>query len=212
MSKNTKYTTHYFQPEEYRFSLDSIFLAQLVAKKCENIDLLSELQFLDLCSGTGVIGLELALHLPQIEKIDFLEVQKIYLEYFNKNKNLIRPNALNFHFLNLNYSELLTREFENKYDIIMSNPPYFFQGEGLMSPNEFKNRCRFFIDSDFKTLIQSIIHALKIEGQAYLLVRPGMHHGRDLFLEISELIRPINFCEICDEIRGTNVVRIVKKA
>ena len=212
MSKNSIYTFDYFQPSEYRFSLDSVFLAQLVAKKYANHPQLSELTILDLCSGCGVIGLELSIHLESITKIDFLEVQNIYREYFLKNVQGIKGENLNLDF-NLiidNYANF-NLDQAKQYDVIVSNPPYFFKEEGLLSPSEFKNRCRFFLDSDFKELIACIMRSLKVDGEAFILLRPGVHHGRDLFLELKNLINDQSLAEIFGEVRGTNVIRIVKK-
>jgi tRNA1(Val) A37 N6-methylase TrmN6 len=213
MSKNSIYTFDYFQPSEYRFSLDSVFLAQLVAKKYENHPQLSELSILDLCSGCGVIGLELAIHLNTIRNIDFLEVQEIYQTYFEKNLTGIKGDAfdINFKLIQNNY-ETFNLDDSKRYDIIVSNPPYFFKEEGLLSPSEFKNRCRFFLDSNFKELITCILRSLKVGGEAFVLLRPGVHHGRDLFNELKSLIGDDASADIFGEVRGTNVVRIIKKA
>lgn len=212
MSKNSIYTFDYFQPSEYRFSLDSVFLAQLVAKKYENHPQLSELSILDLCSGCGVIGLELAIHLNTIRNIDFLEVQEIYQTYFEKNLTGIKGDAqdINFKLIQNNY-ETFNLDESKRYDIIVSNPPYFFKEEGLLSPSELKNRCRFFLDSNFKELIACILRSLKVGGEAFVLLRPGVHHGRDLFNELKSLIGDDASAEIFGEVRGTNVVRIIKK-
>lgn len=213
MSKNSIYTFDYFQPEEYRFSLDSVFLAQIVAKHLKNFSGISSKHFLDLCSGSGVIGLELSIHCEEIEYLDFLEVQNVYENFFNKNLDGIHADKKkNFHLLIQNYETLLEEKNQNKYDFILSNPPYFFLGEGLLSPNEFKNRCRFFMDSTFEKLLQAIINSLKVNGEAFVLVRPGVHHGRDLFQEMNSYLKTLgHFCEIFDEVRGTNVIRIIKK-
>ena len=112
----------------------------------------------------------------------------------------------------MNYADLIQDKFKDNYDVIISNPPYFFLGEGLLSPNnEFKNRCRFFIDSNFKKLIEATLYSLKPEGRAYLLMRPGSHHGRDLLEEIKKLSRTLASVEILDEVRGTNIVMLTKK-
>ena len=211
MIKNSHYSYEYYQPEDYRFSLDSVFLAQVVARSLESHPNPADLQVLDLCAGCGVIGLELQFHLKGLKKIDFLEVQEIYKDYFEKNAEQAKNPGSEFNFLNLNYKALLAKEFHQKYDIIISNPPYFFQGEGLLSPNEFKNRCRFFIDSDFKTLVKAILNSLKPSGSAYVLVRPGSHHGRDLFEEIKLITKGLASVQIIDEVRGTNVVELIKK-
>ncbi len=212
MSKNSIYTFDYFQPSEYRFSLDSVFLAQLVAKKYQNHPQLSELSFLDLCSGCGVIGLELAILLNDINKIDFLEVQEIYQSYFEKNLKGIKGEnpPPSFKFILNNYANF-NRDEAIKYDVIVTNPPYFFKEEGLLSPSEFKNRCRFFLDSDFKELINCIMRSLKIDGEAFILLRPGTHHGRDLFMELKSMLDDRASADVFGEVRGTNVVRIIKK-
>lgn len=211
MIKNTIYSYDYHQPEGYRFSLDSVFLSQRVAKFLETHNNLSDLKVLDLCAGCGVVGLELQFHLPDIKKIDFLEIQEVYLPYFEKNSAQAISLNTDFNFLNMNYADLLTKEFENNYDVVVSNPPYFFLGEGLLSPNEFKNRCRFFIDSNFQNLIESSLHVLKPDGRSFLLMRPGGHHGRNLIDEIKSLVQGRASVEIIDEVRGTDIVMLTKK-
>jgi tRNA1(Val) A37 N6-methylase TrmN6 len=213
MSKNSIYTFDYFQPEEYRFSLDSVFLAQIVANHLKNQDKIDSLQVLDLCAGCGVIGLELSIHLPQLSALDFVEVQSIYREYFENNLTGIHgKNKTHFNFLEMNYEQLLQDQFKDKYDYIVSNPPYFFPGEGMLSPSNFKNRCRFFLDSNFDSYITSILHVLKNTGEAFILVRPGTHHGRNLLAEIQKNISGLASADIFNEVRGTNVIRIAKKS
>lgn len=212
MIKNTHYSYDYSQPEDYRFSLDSVFLAQKVAQKLQNHPSPEDLQVLDLCAGCGVVGLELNFHHRSLQKIDFLEVQETYLPHFELNKKQAETPESKFRFLNMNYAHLFEERFKENYDLIVSNPPYFFLGEGLLSPNEFKNRCRFFIDSDFAHLIKATLFALKPQGRAYLLVRPGSHHGRNLFDEIKDLALGFASVEILDEVRGTNVVELVKNS
>ncbi|MFA6237813.1 MAG: methyltransferase [Bacteriovorax sp.] len=212
MIKNSHYTFDYFQPEEYHFSLDSVFLAQKVAGLLQ--DRSDKLRVLDLCAGCGIIGLELSLHSNLKFKMDFLEVQEVYKPFFQKNLEMIYPeetNAGNFRFLNLNYTELLSSSFENHYDLIVCNPPYFFKGEGLLSPNDFKNRCRFFLDSDFKTLVEATLHALIPGGGAYLLVRTGTHHGRSPLEEMNMWLGNSGEAKIIDQVRSTDIVEIRKK-
>lgn len=214
MIKNSHYTYDYFQPKEYHFSLDSVFLAQKVAELTKNNNL-DVLKVLDLCAGCGIIGLELSLHSPKHLSIDFLEIQDVYRSYFEKNVEMIYPDKVNklelYHFLNLNYESLLKPEFENSYDLIVCNPPYFFKGEGLLSPSEFKNRCRFFLDSNFKTLIEATLHALKKGSCAYLLVRSGVHHGRSPINEINDILNASGVAKIIDNVRGTDIVEIRKE-
>lgn len=209
MKNNDIYTYDYSQPEDYRFSLDSVFLAQSVAKHYQDQDL-TNFKALDVCSGCGVVGLELNFHLKTLAKIDFLEVQEIYREHFNLNIKQTHTPHSEFKLLLSNYDVLLNEEFSEQYDLIVSNPPYFFKNEGLLSPNEFKNRCRFFLDSDFQNLINGIYNALKTNASAFILLRPGTHHGRDLLNEAKKILELKAQVELFDEVRGTNVVRIKK--
>ena len=213
MSKNSFYTYDYFQPEEYRFSLDSVFLAQKVASLIKHHEDIQSWKVLDLCAGCGIIGLELALHLNISLNIDFLEIQEVYLPYFKKNLEMIFPKShpQSMRFLLKNYQELMTSEYENNYDLIVSNPPYFFKNEGLLSPNEFKNRCRFFIDSDFETLIESTIKALKPGASAFMLLRSGIHHNRDVVSDIKSILGSRADTQKIDQVRGTDIVEISKK-
>jgi tRNA1(Val) A37 N6-methylase TrmN6 len=211
MIKETIKTSEYFQPDEYHYSLDSVLLAHKVAAFYEALPHLEHLKVLDLCAGCGIVGLEFFCHLKMITSIDFLEVQEAYRPYFEKNVKLINPNAINFNFLLMNYNNIFTTHFENKYDLIISNPPYFFKGEGILSPSDFKNRCRFFMDSNLEDLIKAILFSLAPNGNAFLLARPGTHHGRNLESEIRTLVGLKGETKIVDNVRGTNVLRITKK-
>ncbi|MGZ3807468.1 MAG: methyltransferase, partial [Bacteriovorax sp.] len=206
MIKNSIYTYDYFQPTEYRFSLDSVFLAQKVADLIKEEKNLPDWRVLDLCAGCGIIGLELSLHSKELTQIDFLEIQKNYRPYFEKNIEMIypAPRSKKFHFLEANYQGLLNPEYENTYDLIVSNPPYFIKGEGLLSPNEFKNRCRFFLDSDFKTLFLAIVSSLRPNGLAYVLVRKGDHHGRNPLADIESILQDSAQTQVIDNVRGTD--------
>ena len=212
MTKNTLYTYEYSQPKDYHFSLDSVLLANKVAEALKLCAHPEKMHVLDLCSGCGVVGLELNFHFKALNKIDFLEVQDVYRSHFDKNVEQASSTDSEFNFLNINYTELITDQYSNKYDVIVSNPPYFFLGEGLLSPNnEFKNRCRFFIDSDFYHLIKAILHALKPRGRAFILARPGTHHGRNLLEEIKKYSIGLARVQVMDEVRGTDIIELIKE-
>lgn len=213
MITNSIYTYDYFQPSEYKFSLDSVFLAQKVGQLIKNEDSLSHWRVLDLCAGCGIIGLELSLHVKELCTIDFLEIQDIYMSYFDKNLDMIYPNprTKKFEFLHINYQKLTHSKFENTYDLIVSNPPYFFKDEGLLSPSEFKNRCRFFIDSSFEYLIEGIYNSLKPSKSAFILVRSGKQHGRNPIQDIKKILGTRGHSQIIDNVRGTDIIQIRKE-
>lgn len=215
-SINAHYTFNYSQPEEYRFSHDSVFMARKVFEHLANEDL-TQMRGLDLCSGCGIVGLDFLFHYhheqrKMLRSFDFLEVQEIYRPHFERNIQNLSHLNISLEFKNANYSELKTPSFENRYDLILCNPPYFQLGQGKLSPSEFKNRCRFFIDSDFQNLILGIANSLAPQGRAFLLLRSLEDHGFNYFKEAQRLLSNKALIAPLDNIRGTDLVRITRYA
>jgi tRNA1Val (adenine37-N6)-methyltransferase len=221
------FTYKYSQPEEYHFSLDSVEMPWEVAqhfkeriaedsqvKKQSPSDYLKNKmrrwQTLDLCAGCGVLGFELNFHLPQIRQIDFVEVQEAYRQHFESNKSQVQNDG-EFQFFNLNYEDLMKDPaFSQKYQLILCNPPYFKIEQGKLSPSEFKNRCRFFIDSTFQKLIEAMDYCLASDGEAYLLLRDLDDHGIDLLAELRNLIKGNLTAENLTLVRGTFLLKLYR--
>lgn len=172
-------TFHYSQPNDYHFSHDSVFLAREVYERHGSDLAKDDVKILDLCAGCGIVGMDLLFHQLKEKsfngEVDFLEVQEVYQPHFEKNKEIMQgyfpEQPLNFKFIHQNYADVMSFK---KYDFILSNPPYFLLGQGVKSPSEFKNRCRFFVDSDWQTMLRFMQASLKPEGQAYFLVRDDL--------------------------------------
>lgn len=215
-SINNKYTFNYSQPTEYHFSHDSVFLAQFVFEQIKNNPYHQINYMADLCSGCGVVGMDLLFHLsanqlPLPQRSDYIEVQDIYKTHFDLNAQILNKNVnkdISLEFVNKNYQDLVSDpSFKSKYDLIVCNPPYFKLGQGKLSPSEFKNRCRFYIDSDFSYLLKFIKHSLNINGQAYILLRSLIDHNLDY--DLSQLSKEFNLkMNTVGDIRGTSVVLI----
>lgn len=213
-SINPHFTLNYSQPEDYRFSHDSVFLARRVYELIRDEDI-STWRGLDLCSGCGVIGLDLLFHCHKeanktFAAFDFLEVQDIYASHFATNVERLGDIGAELNFVNQNYNVLASAAWENKFDVIVCNPPYFHLGQGKLSPSEFKNRCRFFMDSDFKSLFKGLINTLKPGSHAYVLLRDQVEHGWSATEEARKCIAALGSLESLEDIRGTGVVRITK--
>jgi tRNA1Val (adenine37-N6)-methyltransferase len=206
------FTYQYAQPDAYHFSLDSIHFAEFLAEHLRSRTDLSTLRVLDLCAGCGVIGIELSWYLRDIKKIDFMEVQDIYTRHFDNNVALVNRPELQLRWQNVNYDTLLEKNWENTFDLIISNPPYFHPSQGMLSPSDFKNRCRFFLDSSFENFILAMVNALASGGQAYFLLRPLKQHGVDVFSQVDELLKDKNaIAKKITQIRGTDIVLIEKQ-
>lgn len=205
------FTYHYAQPDFYHFSLDSIHLAQYVSKRIAHRPNLDTLRVLDLCAGCGVIGLELSWHAPLLRCIDFIEIQDQFTPYFQQNVLIVNRKELRLNWFTLNYDVLQQQEWQHKYDLIISNPPYFHPQHGLLSHSMKKNRCRFFLDSTFERYISAIVNALADSGEAYILLRPLQMHGIDAYSNLKTyLIDTAVSATRLTSIRGTDVILLNK--
>ena len=117
------FSYNYNQPHDYHYSLDSIHFAEFVAKQLQERKNLESTRVLDLCAGCGVIGFELAWHLKSLRLLDFIEVQDIYSAHFQKNLAIVNRPELQINWHLINYDELLEKNWQGKYDLIISNPP-----------------------------------------------------------------------------------------
>lgn len=193
-------------------SHDSVFLSRNVYEHMGDLDL-SNARALDICAGSGIVGMDFLFHRRAANKnvpvsFDFLEVQNIYYEHFIENQKRLGKIGTRLNFLNRNYNDLQADEFSSMYDLIVCNPPYFLPSQGKLSPSEFKNRCRFFIDSDLKNLLLGIFNCLKKEGVGYMILRDLPQHGWNMFEESQKISDGQLKIETLGDIRGTRLLRI----
>jgi len=205
------FTYQYAQPDEYHFSLDSIHFAEFVAQHLQTYPNLETRRVLDLCAGCGVIGLELSWYRPELKYFDFVEVQEVYTSYFQQNVMRVNRPELQLRWHILNYEALLEKSWQEKFDLIVSNPPYFQPEHGMLSPSAFKNRCRFFLDSSFINFILALANTLTEGGRAYFLLRSLSQHGYDLFADVQQLLQTTTVtAKKISCIRGTDIVLLEK--
>ena len=217
-SINPHPTFNYSQPSEYRFSHDSVFLARFVFEYVRK-NKVNDADLLDLCSGCGIVGLDYLFHQAVLgepgqalstKTADFMEIQEIYREHFEENLRRFKlhfPISTQTSFLKSNYADCLNIPEIKKYDLILCNPPYFHGGTGKLSPSEFKNRCRFFLDSDLPTLFLAITSMLKPRGQAFVLVSTPPSSASASHRAMDAMKHQLKFEKVGD-IRGTDLYRI----
>jgi len=115
---------------------------------------------LDLCTGSGCIGITLALLEPNI-KVDLVDVSTPALE-------VARVNINNYGLQN-RVQCLQSNLFENiheKYDLIITNPPYVSTKEYNSSPLEFKNEPKIALESGVEGL--DLIHQILAKARYHL--------------------------------------------
>lgn len=98
------------------------YLIELTLKEIKNMNLANP-KILDLCTGSGAIGLTLKSLLPSSE-VTLSDISKDALMVANKNKNELNLDV------NIIESDLF-KNIQGKFDIIISNPPYVMTNETL---------------------------------------------------------------------------------
>lgn len=147
----------YQNTEWFSFNLDSILLANFVKiNKKQN-------KILDIGTGTGIIPLILTINFDI--KIDAIEIQKSVCDMckktiiYNKLENQI--NLIN------EDVELYSKNINNYYDIIISNPPYFKDNKLNLNSEKAISRHEIFLD--LNKLIKVSKKMLKNGGSLYFI-------------------------------------------
>ena len=133
---NKKMPPQYLTKTEYiygnKFVIDENVLIPrqdtetLIEAAIENINRSEYKTALDLCTGSGIIGISIAIH-TNIEKVLLADISEKALNIANENIKLNNVNN--------KCSTIQTNMFENiyklnkTYDIILSNPPYLTKNE-----------------------------------------------------------------------------------
>lgn len=98
------------------------YLIELTLKEIKKLNL-DNPKILDLCTGSGAIGLTLKSLLPSSE-VTLSDISKDALMVANKNKNELDLDV------NIIESDLF-KNIQGKFDVIISNPPYVMTNETL---------------------------------------------------------------------------------
>src|SRR5690606_34026251 len=114
---------------------------------------------LDIGAGTGIIALQLAQR-SSAEIVDALEIdENAYEQCVDNFENSPWGDRLFCYHASL---KEFVEEIDEKYDLIVSNPP-FYSG-GYKSSNESRDIARFSDALPFNKLIESVMHLLSDEG------------------------------------------------
>ncbi|MFN8370606.1 MAG: RsmD family RNA methyltransferase [Bacteriovoracaceae bacterium] len=178
---------NYSQPNFYKFNEDSILLTKyLIENSVGKFD-----RALDLCAGCGVLGIELLSH-NIISSCDFLEYQNNFLEHILHNLNLLEEPKLDTAIHIGSMSEFLASnrdKFYKKYDLIISNPPFFnIEDYKVSESNIDRNYCRFFIKDNQDIFFEFIANALKEKGECYFLFRGEIKSSKYNIKKVKELV------------------------
>ena len=140
----------------------------LVEKVIKSIDIMENIEILDMCTGSGCIGISLAKNIKNT-KVTLVDISKEAIEIAKKNaiQNEVE-NKITF---------IQSDMFENvkgKFDIIVSNPPYIKTNIIQTLDKQVQNEPHIALDGGedgldfYKILINEAHKYLKKDGKIFL--------------------------------------------
>ena len=162
----------YQDDQFFKFSLDSILLAEYVDKKFKNK------KVIDLCCGNAAIPL--ILNYYQFKDITGLELQKPI--YDLGIASLRENNITNIKLINSDVNDVRNIFKGETFDVATCNPPYFkTNSSSLINENEIKAIARHEIKLNLDTLFKNISYLLVNGGLLYMV------HRSDRLFEIANV-------------------------
>lgn len=152
----------YYQPKNgYRSGIEPIILSgQIYSSIFKN-------NILDMGAGCGPISLIISYRNPNSSVVGF-EKNDFHFKLANKNKN---ENKLS----NLEYFQkdvcILDKNFLSYFDLIFTNPPFFFEDKVITSKNESIYDAKYTSKEKAELWITNMVKYLKPKGKAYLINR-----------------------------------------
>ena len=178
----------------YMFTSDSIELAHSVEEEKIN-------KLVDLCSGSGVIGLEIA-GIKQVDNLILVEMQedlarasRLSVDYFLNDTcvDVINDNLFNLS----NYIDA------DSVDVVVCNPPYFKKGSGFLCENKSRAMARHELYLTLEGIIREVERLLKSGGKFYLI------HVRSREKEIDELFKKYGLTIISKKVLEGKLERLI---
>lgn len=167
----------YQNEEDFKFSIDSVLLAEFV-----NINFRTK-NIIDFCSGNAPIPMILSTKFDK--NIVGVEIQKNIYDLGVKSINY--NNIDNINFLNMDVKQLPSY-FDDKFDIITCNPPYFkYNKDSIINVNINKAIARHEIMITIEDIISVASKIINNSGSLYLV------HRCDRLIEIINLLKKYKF-------------------
>lgn len=162
----------YQNKDYFKFSLDSILLAEFVRFKKND-------RVLDMCTGNAPIPLILATKSSTLN-IDAIELQE---EIYDLACKSVKINKLDDR-ISIRKGDVKTVDIEFKYDIVTCNPPYFKVSEtSKVNLNKIKSIARHEMFITLEDVVHMANLILKENGIFYMV------HKTDRLLETIELCK-----------------------
>ncbi len=148
-----------YQPTNgYCYNSDTHFLYNFVIenlKKYKNI----KGELLDIGSGSGILGLLVAKHFEKLN-LNQCEIQKMFQFFTKKNSETNKINS------NLYEGSFVNIDFNKRFDICVSNPP-FYHSDVIKSDNENLKIARYNDSLPLEEFIKKTASILNSEGKFF---------------------------------------------
>jgi release factor glutamine methyltransferase len=157
---------------------------------------------LDLGSGSGVIGITAKLEIPSIDKLVLTDISKRCLMIIKKN--------LFFHNLSADIylSDWFRQLPEQKFDVVVSNPPYIAKNDSHLIHLTFEPRRALIANnhglSEIETIVKNGVNFLSDKGKLFI------EHGYNQKQNVQEIFKRYNYKDIVSFMDLTGHYRITK--
>ena len=139
---------------------DSCLFGAWVANKIEHFN---PTNILDIGTGTGLLSLMLA------------QKSNAFIDAVETNGNAYTQSFENFKAspwhkqLQAFHSDIKAWKAPHKYDLIVSNPPFFEKARGMVSENLSLSRAKFEIDSTLEDVVAAAARCVKANGKVAII-------------------------------------------
>ncbi|MEJ5304586.1 MAG: peptide chain release factor N(5)-glutamine methyltransferase [Ignavibacteria bacterium] len=175
----------------------------LVEEVINSFDKNESLKIVDLCSGSGNIGITLAKFFPN-SIVDCIDISEKAIEIGKLNAE--RLNVKNVCFIQL---DILKQQLSEVYDVIVSNPPYISiekQNEIQKEVRLYEPRIALFVDDELKfyrRILELSDGSLKNKGRVFLEI------DNEISQQVFDLMKEKNFSSISIKKDFANLNRII---
>lgn len=170
-------------------------------------DCVETIKILDLCTGSGIIGISLCKYLENVE----IYASDISMEALNIAKKNAKDNDVS---IQLIQSDMFNNIQEKAFDIIVSNPPYIESGVIKNLSKEVQNEPEIALNGGkdglkfYKIIAENAKKFLKQEGIIFLEI------GYDQKEKVKKIFRNYNYysnIKCKKDLSGNDRVIIIKK-
>lgn len=186
----------YWQPDFYRFSQDSVELAKFVIQE---IKMLNFSSIVDLCSGCGIVGIEIVKSCPSLKQLISYEKSELFKSYAQKNYLMLTDVDVQDHFNKLDSFI----NCSNKFECIVANPPYYLVHETRPSLDINRDQAMRWASEDEFNFVKCFM-SLKMGHRGFFLSRKELSYWKSQY---AHHFTHLKF-EIGKKLSGANIITV----